>query len=588
MADFQPVRFGKYLLVAKLASGGMAQLYRGKILGDQGFEKFIAIKQILPHLAEEKEFLSSFIDEAKLAALLHHQNIVQIYDFGSAEGAYFITMEYLFGKDLRVIAQKSKEKNLPFSIEHCLFIISRICAGLDYAHKLKDFQGKPLNIIHRDVSPQNIIITYEGDVKIVDFGIAKARSRSTITQVGMIKGKVAYMAPEQASGKNIDSRSDIFPTGILLYEMLSGKRMFTGDTLQILAKVSRAEFDPPETAISNLAPKLYKILHQALAKDPEQRYQSGGEMLADLEECMFELSLRPTARGLAQYMKDLFKEEIIAEEQVMRRAAETGPVEGIKPAIARDKQLAEKKPKPPIVSAEKQPQEKQKKRGLLYAAVAAALVVVIGVVIAFWPKTAPVTSPVKDMQAASVPPSVAKPPEGAAPVPGKVSPPDSAKTTAKVSDSQARAKALQNEASGLLATQPEKAKSLLIESVQLDSSSVQGHFQLGLVYMKLGDYPKAIDTYNKVAELDPQFPDTFFNLGYIYAKKKDYPKAEEMYGRVVKLAPAYLDEALFNLGMVQEKQGKREQCIENLEQAIKVNPNNNLAKKFLTKLKGKS
>ena len=588
MADFQPVRFGKYLLVAKLASGGMAQLYRGKILGDQGFEKFIAIKQILPHLAEEKEFLSSFIDEAKLAALLHHQNIVQIYDFGSAEGAYFITMEYLFGKDLRVIAQKSKEKNLPFSIEHCLFIISRICAGLDYAHQLKDFQGKPLNIIHRDVSPQNIIITYEGDVKIVDFGIAKARSRSTITQVGMIKGKVAYMAPEQASGKNIDSRSDIFPTGILLYEMLSGKRMFTGDTLQILAKVSRAEFDPPETAISNLAPKLYKILHQALAKDPEQRYQSGGEMLADLEECMFELFLRPTARGLAQYMKDLFKEEIIAEEQVMRRAAETGPVEGIKPAIARDKQLAEKKPKPPIVSAEKQPQEKQKKRGLLYAAVAAALVVVIGVVIAFWPKTAPVTSPVKDMQAASVPPSVAKPPEGAAPVPGKVSPPDSAKTTAKVSDSQARAKALQNEASGLLATQPEKAKSLLIESVQLDSSSVQGHFQLGLVYMKLGDYPKAIDTYNKVAELDPQFPDTFFNLGYIYAKKKDYPKAEEMYGRVVKLAPAYLDEALFNLGMVQEKQGKREQCIENLEQALEVNPNNNLAKKFLTKLKGKS
>jgi len=588
MADFQPVRFGKYLLVAKLASGGMAQLYRGKILGDQGFEKFIAIKQILPHLAEEKEFLSSFIDEAKLAALLHHQNIVQIYDFGSAEGAYFITMEYLFGKDLRVIAQKSKEKNLPFSIEHCLFIISRICAGLDYAHQLKDFQGKPLNIIHRDVSPQNIIITYEGDVKIVDFGIAKARSRSTITQVGMIKGKVAYMAPEQASGKNIDSRSDIFPTGILLYEMLSGKRMFTGDTLQILAKVSRAEFDPPETAISNLAPKLYKILHQALAKDPEQRYQAGGEMLADLEECMFELSLRPTARGLAQYMKDLFKEEIFAEEQVMRRGAETGPAEEIKPAIARDKQLAEKKPKPPIVSAEKQPQEKQKKRGLLYAAVAAALVVVIGVVIAFWPKTAPVTSPVKDMQAASVPPSVAKPPEGAAPVPGKVSPPDSAKTTAKVSDSQARAKALQNEASGLLATQPEKAKSLLIESVQLDSSSVQGHFQLGLVYMKLGDYPKAIDTYNKVAELDPQFPDTFFNLGYIYAKKKDYPKAEEMYGRVVKLAPAYLDEALFNLGMVQEKQGKKEQCIENLEQALEVNPNNNLAKKFLTKLKGKS
>lgn len=586
MSESQPPRFGKYLLVEKLASGGMAQLYRGKILGDQGFEKFIAIKQILPHLAEEKEFLSSFIDEAKLAALLHHQNIVQIYDFGNVEGAYFITMEYLFGKDLRVIAQKSKEKNLPFSIEHCLFIISRICAGLDYAHKLKDFQGKPLNIIHRDVSPQNIIITYEGDVKIVDFGIAKARSRSTITQVGMIKGKVAYMAPEQALGKNIDSRSDIFPTGILLYEMLSGKRMFTGDTLQILAKVSRAEFDPPETAISNLAPKLYKILHQALAKEPEQRYQSGGEMLADLEECMFELSLRPTARGLAQYMKDLFKEEIIAEEQVMRRAAGAGPAAEIKPPVARDEQLAEKKLEPPIVSAEEQPQKIPKKRNLLYVAV--ALVAVIGVVLAFWPKTAPVTPPVKDMPAASAKPSVAKPPEGATSAPGKVSPADSTKTTAKVSASQARAKALQNEAAELSGTQPEKAKNLLIESVNLDPANIQGHFQLGLVYMKLGDYPKAIETYNKVADLDPQFPDTFFNLGYIYAKKKDYPKAEEMYDRVVKLAPAYLDEALFNLGMVQERQGKRGPCIENLEQALKVNPNNDLAKKFLTKLKGKS
>jgi len=573
-------------------------LYRAKIIGDQGFEKFIAIKQILSHLAEEKEFLSSFIDEAKLAALLHHQNIVQIYDFGSAEGAYFITMEYLYGKDLRVITQKSKEKGLPLSLEKCLFIISRICAGLDYAHNLKDFQGKTLNIIHRDISPQNIILTYEGDVKIVDFGIAKARSRSTVTQVGMIKGKVAYMSPEQAAGKAIDARADIFPTGILLYEMLSGKRMFTGDTLQILAKVSRAEFDPPETAISNLSPKLYKILHRALAKEPEQRYQSCGEMLADLEECMFELSLRPTARGLAQYMKDLFKEEIIAEEQVMLRAAGTGMAAEIKSPVARDEQPAEKRlveKKPvekkaeiPTVDAEEQPQKITKKRGVLYAAVAVAFVAVIGVGIAFWPKTTPVKPPLKDLEAVSAKPSAAKPPEEAAPAPGKVLPPDSPKTKARVSDSKARAKALQNEASELLGTQPEKAKNLLIESIKLDPANIQGHFQLGLAYMKLGDYPRAIETYNKVGELDPQFPDTFFNLGYIYAKNKDYPKAEEMYARVVKLAPPYLDEALFNLGMVQDKQGKREQCIKNLGQALKVNPNNDLAKKFLAKLKGKS
>ncbi len=260
MPDFQPARFGKYILVEKLATGGMAQLYRAKILGVQGFEKLIAIKMILPHLAKEHELVSSFIDEAKLAALLNHQNIVQIYDFGSMEDSYFISMEYLFGKDLRGIATKSKEKNLPVSLEHALYIMSRVCSGLDYAHKLKDFQGKPLNIIHRDISPQNIFVTYEGDVKILDFGIAKAASQSTITQYGMIKGKVAYMSPEQAAGKFIDRRSDIFSAGILLYELVTGNRMFTGDsTMQILAKVREAEFDPPESVTPGLPAKVFTI-----------------------------------------------------------------------------------------------------------------------------------------------------------------------------------------------------------------------------------------------------------------------------------------------------------------------------------------
>jgi serine/threonine protein kinase len=230
MADWQSTRLGKYLLLEKIAAGGMAQLYRAKITGVQGFEKLIAIKMILPHLLGEKELISSFIDEAKLAALLSHQNIVQIYDFGRMENSYYIAMEYLRGKDLRYIFQKSKERKLPLNVEQALYVISRICSGLDYAHKLKDFQGKPLNIIHRDISPQNILITYEGEVKILDFGIAKAASQSTITQHGMIKGKVAYMSPEQASGQKIDLRSDIFSIGILLYELLTHTRMFTGDT----------------------------------------------------------------------------------------------------------------------------------------------------------------------------------------------------------------------------------------------------------------------------------------------------------------------------------------------------------------------
>src|SRR5262249_16890979 len=160
--------------------------------------------------------------------------------------------------------------------------------GLDYAHKQKDAQGKPLNIIHRDISPQNIVITYAGNVKIVDFGIAKAATQSTKTQVGMIKGKIAYMSPEQAEGKTIDHRSDIFSIGIILYELVTAKRMFGDeDTLKLLTLVRRAEFEPPEQVNKALPRKLYAILHKALAKDPAQRYQFADEMLADLEECLY-------------------------------------------------------------------------------------------------------------------------------------------------------------------------------------------------------------------------------------------------------------------------------------------------------------
>ncbi|MDA8121802.1 MAG: serine/threonine-protein kinase, partial [Deltaproteobacteria bacterium] len=333
MAQFQSRRFGKYLLLEKLATGGMAQLYRAKIIGVQGFEKFIAIKMILPHLAEEKELVSSFIDEAKLAALLNHQNIVQIYDFGELEGSNFITMEYLFGKDLRAILAKAREFDMPLGLEYGLFVTSRICAGLEYAHTVKDFQGTPLNIIHRDISPQNVIVTYQGDVKIVDFGIAKAATQSTATQVGMIKGKVAYMSPEQAAGKPVDHRSDIFSLGILLYELVTGFKLFKGeDTLQILARVREADFDSPELVVGGLPPKLYAILNRALAKDVGERYQSCAEMLADIEEALYEQGLRPSARGLAQYMRNLFEKEITAEEALMRDAAGApNPEEAVRP-----------------------------------------------------------------------------------------------------------------------------------------------------------------------------------------------------------------------------------------------------------------
>jgi len=565
MPDFQPVRFGKYILLEKLATGGMAQLYRAKILGVQGFEKLIAIKMILPHLAKEHELVNSFIDEAKLAALLNHQNIVQIYDFGSMEDSYFISMEYLFGKDLRAMAIKSKEKSLPLSTEDALYIMCRVCSGLDYAHKLKDFQGQPLNIIHRDISPQNIFVTYEGDVKILDFGIAKAASQSTITQYGMIKGKVAYMSPEQAAGKSIDRRSDIFSAGIILYEMVTGNRMFTGDsTMQILARVREAEFEPPEAAMPGLSPMIYTILQSALAKDPEQRYQTSAEMLRDLEECMVELSLRPTSGGLAQYMKDLFQDEIVAEAQGMRDAS--GITRGPEPE-PKVETKPEEKPKVSQVEAPVRPapvikpRVSEKKTGArwpIYAAVA-AVILVMGLVFGLRRIETP------------------------APTSGPSSASATSSSTGE-SGTAAKARALQGQASAVMGKDPKTARSLLLESIKLDPNATQAYAQLGLVYVKLKEYPKAIDTYRKVTEMDPNFPDIYFNLGYAYAMNKEYAKSEEMYSYVVALSPKYMDEALFNLAMVQEKQGKKEQCVANLEKSLAINPQNKLAKEHLDKL----
>lgn len=629
MTTIQKQYLGKYILLDKLAVGGMAELYRAMITGVQGFEKLIAIKKILPHLATEEELVRSFIDEAKLAALLHHQNVVQIYDFGSLGDTYYIAMEYLLGKDCRITYGKAKEKNLPLDLQLALLIVSRVCAGLDYAHKLKDFQGKPLNIIHRDISPQNILITYEGDVKIVDFGIAKAASQTSMTQMGMIKGKIAYMSPEQASGKAIDHRSDIFSCGIILYEMVTGKRMFSGDTMHILAKVREGEFVKPEELQQDLPQKLLQVLYRALEKEPNNRYQTCGDMLTDLEECMQQLGLHPTANVLARYMKTLFAEEIIAEEQHLREITriglmqdDTGPAT-VPPLSAR--QAAEAAPPPPrpdLKKPEPQPSPlKQPKAGksnkTLLAGAGAALVVAVALFAFIFGRQA--EPPREDTQAITekqlspetgdktgAPQTAAAPDGSSQETPGTELYQQAMDALVakrygeaiplfeellqlgpgmQVKIAEPYSEALLGEAEGLAKTDIKKAASLLEKSIHVNPDSEQAHFQLGMLLMKQKDYPRAIASYQNVIQLNPKFPDTFFNLGFIHALSKDYVKAEEMYARVVELAPAYQDEALFNLALVQNELGKKSECIANLEKAVAINPKNKLAKDYLNKMK---
>ena len=310
----QNEKFGKYILLDRIAVGGMAEVYRAKLTGEKGFEKLIVVKKMLPHMTEDTEMVTYFIDEAKLAALLQHENIIHIYDFGETEGSYFIAMEYLFGKDLKSVFHKSSQMNLPINLENSLFIASKICEGLEYAHNLMDLHGASLNIVHRDISPQNIFITYDGKIKTIDFGIAKTSTQTTKTRVGIIKGKVAYMSPEQAEGKSIDRRSDIFAVGILLYEMITRKEMYDGDTMQVLNKAINAQYEPPENLTPGLPPKVYEILHRALNKNLEKRYQSCGEMMTDIENCLYDIKCRPNAKMLAKYITSLFEKEYSDEK----------------------------------------------------------------------------------------------------------------------------------------------------------------------------------------------------------------------------------------------------------------------------------
>ncbi|MBI4126351.1 MAG: serine/threonine protein kinase, partial [Deltaproteobacteria bacterium] len=261
---FEPKQFGKYFLLEKLAVGGMAEIYKSKTFGAEGFEKLLVLKRILPHCAADKEFITMLIDEAKLSVLLSHANIVQVYDLGKVGDDYFIAMEFIHGVNLRDVLYKLREAKRAVPPDLAVFITSEICKGLDYAHRKTDSANHALDIVHRDVSPQNILISYEGEVKIVDFGIAKAAMNISHTMAGILKGKIAYMSPEQAMGKAIDRRTDIFSTGILLYEMLTGTRMYTGESqFEVLKKIRTSHIDAgalPETIPQQLRPVLAKAL----------------------------------------------------------------------------------------------------------------------------------------------------------------------------------------------------------------------------------------------------------------------------------------------------------------------------------------
>jgi serine/threonine protein kinase len=315
--------FGEYKILKKIATGGMAEVFLAKRIGMKGFEKLLAIKRILPQFSENEEFIAMFIDEAKLAAKLTNRNIVQIYDFGSQQGSYYIAMEYIFGKDLRSILKKSKERGERLPLAQCAYIIGEAAKGLEYAHTLRDHFGKPLQIIHRDISPQNILISYEGEVMLADFGIAKAASKSTETRAGVLKGKILYMSPEQAWGKPIDRRTDLYSLGVLLYEMITHRKIFDADSeFSMLEKVRNADVEFPPNVFENIPNNFLQVVQKALEKNPDHRYQSAHDMRVDLENYLLTTQERLSEKTISNYLKQLFREEIDEERKILTEGTE--------------------------------------------------------------------------------------------------------------------------------------------------------------------------------------------------------------------------------------------------------------------------
>ncbi len=306
MSEAPPQQFGEYHLLEKIATGGMAEVWRARAKGLAGFEKILVIKKVLDNLAKDDEFIKLFIDEARIAVQLLHVNIVQVFDLGAVDGTYYMAMEYVHGMDLSRLVTRGRHLG-PFPVPLALFVQTEVLKALDFAHARTDEEGEPLRIVHCDISPQNVLISYAGEVKITDFGISRAAFQAEGLH-DVIRGKYAYMSPEQVDGKELDGRSDIFSMGIVLYELLTGRRLFKAKTRdETLARVRRAEVPSPRAYRPEISEDLEALLLRALSRDAKDRYDRASDWVEQLQQLMVREGHRATNNDLAVYMKDVIE-----------------------------------------------------------------------------------------------------------------------------------------------------------------------------------------------------------------------------------------------------------------------------------------
>ena len=313
---------GKYEILRKIATGGMAEIYLARSRGTAGFEKLVVIKRILPNVAEDPTFVQMFLDEARLAATLQHPNIADVYDVGEAEGTPFFAMEYIHGQDVRNIRMtaRKRDENVPLAI--ALAIVHGTASALDYAHEKRGNDGKSIGLVHRDVSASNVIVSYDGAIKLLDFGIARASSRTHKTQVGTLKGKIPYMSPEQCRGFELDRRSDLFSLGVVAFELTVGRRPFRGDSdFEVMDQIVHKGAPTPSSLMRDYPPELEAIVMKLLAMKQQDRYQTAEEMLQDLDPFLAQHRLWVSPKPLGKYMRTIFEDRITAWESAQQEGA---------------------------------------------------------------------------------------------------------------------------------------------------------------------------------------------------------------------------------------------------------------------------
>ncbi|MBL0221055.1 MAG: serine/threonine protein kinase [Myxococcales bacterium] len=297
----------RYTITERLDHGGMAEVFRGVAESMEGFKKAVAIKRILPNLTKNQKFVSMFLDEARLSLFLQHANIVQVFDISkTADNAYFLVMEFVDGANLKGLIERQKQKGKRIDVGHTIYLMIECCKALNYAHSLEHPEtNEPLGIVHRDISPPNILLSKNGEVKLVDFGLAKANSQIESTDPGVVKGKFSYLSPEAASGLEVDARADVFAVGIILWELFTGKRLFYGDTdYQTVELVRQARVPSLQALNPDIEPELEGVVRKALARDPDDRYHHAADLGDALSQFLFSRRMKVTARDIAALVKD--------------------------------------------------------------------------------------------------------------------------------------------------------------------------------------------------------------------------------------------------------------------------------------------